>query len=95
MIDIARVKAVIKEDILIKRLELEDITPEEIEDNTPLFGEGLGLDSVEALDVVAGIEQIFGVKLQGISPEEFKKHLYSVETLAQFVVHKGDNQEAS
>lgn len=93
MVDIARIKQVIKEDILINRLELEDITPEEIEDNTPLFGTGLGLDSVEALDVVAGIEQIFGVKLQGISPAEFKKHLYSVETLAQFVVDKGGNAE--
>jgi len=89
MIDIAKFKQVIKKEILIDRLELEDISPEEIEDHTPLFGEGLGLDSVEALDVVAGVEQIFGIKVQGISPEEFKKHLYSVETLAQFVVNKG------
>lgn len=91
MIDISKIKQIIKEDILINRLELEDITPEEIEDNTPLFGEGLGLDSVEALDVVAGIEQLFGVKLQGVSPQEFQRHLYSVETLAQFVVNKGGN----
>lgn len=93
MIDIARIKQIIKEDILINRLELEDITPEEIGDDTPLFGEGLGLDSVEALDVVAGIEQVFSVKLQGISPAEFKKHLHSVETLAQFVLDKGGNAE--
>ncbi len=88
MSDIEKIKQVIKEDILIKRLELEDITAEEIEDNTPLFGEGLGLDSVEALDVVAGLEQSFGVKLQGVSPKEFQKHLYSVETIAQYVVAK-------
>ncbi|KUO73426.1 MAG: acyl carrier protein [Clostridia bacterium BRH_c25] len=93
MMDIAKIKQIIKEDILINRLELEDITPEEIGDDTPLFGEGLGLDSVEALDVVAGIEQVFNVKLQGISPAEFKKHLRSVETLAQFVLDKGGNTE--
>lgn len=93
MIEIQRIKQIIKEDILIKRLELEDITPEEIGDDTPLFGVGLGLDSVEALDVVAGIEQVFNVKLQGISPVEFKKHLHSVETLAQFVVDKSGNVE--
>lgn len=91
--DIARIKKIIKEDILINRLELEDITPEEIGDAEPLFGEGLGLDSVEALDVVAGIEQLFGIKLQGISPQEFRKHLYSVDTLAQFVLDKGGNAE--
>jgi acyl carrier protein len=89
MMNIEKVKQVIKEDILINRLELEDITAEQIEDQTPLFGEGLGLDSVEALDVVAGLEQFFGVKLQGVSPQEFKKHLYSVETLAQFVIDNG------
>ncbi|KJS23104.1 MAG: acyl carrier protein [Clostridiaceae bacterium BRH_c20a] len=89
MTDIEKIKQVIKEDILINRLELEDIKVEDIEDNTPLFGEGLGLDSVEALDVVAGLEQFFGVKLQGVSPQEFQKHLYSVENLAQFVVAKG------
>lgn len=93
MMDIARIKQIIKEDILINRLELEDVTPEEIGDAEPLFGEGLGLDSVEALDVVAGVEQLFGIKLQGISPQEFKKHLYSVDTLAQFVLDKGGNAE--
>ncbi|MDD2401503.1 MAG: phosphopantetheine-binding protein [Clostridia bacterium] len=87
MTEIERIKQIIKEDILIKRLELEDITAEEIKDNAPLFGEGLGLDSVEALDVVAGLEQFFGIKLQGVSPQEFQKHLYSVETIAQYVVN--------
>lgn len=79
------IKNTIKQNILIDRLELEDITAEEIEDNAPLFGEGLGLDSVEALDVVAGLEAEFGVKLQGMDQEEIKKNFYSVETLSQFV----------
>ncbi|MCZ8513161.1 phosphopantetheine-binding protein [Paenibacillus filicis] len=85
MKSLEEIKNTIKQSILIDRLELEDITAEEIEDNAPLFGEGLGLDSVEALDVVAGLEAEFGVKLQGMDQEEIKKHFYSVETLSQFV----------
>lgn len=92
MTEIEKIKQVIKEDILVNRLELEDVTAEDIEDNTPLFGEGLGLDSVEALDVVAGVEQFFGVKLQGVSPKELQKHLHSVETLAQFIVSKMESK---
>ncbi len=82
---IEAIKSIIKEEILINRLELEDITAEEIEDDLPLFGEGLGLDSVEALDIIAGLEQIFDVKLQAVSAEELRKHLYAVETLSRFV----------
>ncbi|WP_160036900.1 phosphopantetheine-binding protein [Paenibacillus sp. An7] len=79
------IKQIIKQNILIDRLDLEDITAEDIQDNDPLFGEGLGLDSVEALDVVAGIESEFGVKLQGMDQEAIRKHFHSVEALSQFV----------
>lgn len=85
MKSVEEIKGIIKESILIDRLELEDITAEEIGDELPLFGEGLGLDSVEALDVVAGIEAEFGVKLQGMDQGAIKEHFYSVETLSQFV----------
>ncbi|MBP1965610.1 phosphopantetheine-binding protein [Paenibacillus aceris] len=85
MKNLEEIKHAIKQNILIDRLELEDITAEEIEDNAPLFGEGLGLDSVEALDVVAGLEAEFGVKLHGMDQEAIRKHFYSVETLSQFV----------
>lgn len=79
------IKEIIKVKILIERLELEDIRADEIEDEEPLFGDGLGLDSVEALDVVAGVEAEFGIKLQGLEEEEIRKHFYSVATLAAFV----------
>jgi acyl carrier protein len=79
------IKQIIKQDILIDRLELEDITAEEIDDNEPLFGAGLGLDSVEALDVVAGLEEEFNVKLSGISQEELADHFSSVQKLAEFI----------
>jgi len=85
---IEEIKSTIKEVILIERLELEDITADDINDQEPLFGDGLGLDSVEALDVVAGLEEEFGVKLQGMTEEEIREHFYSVDTLANFVASK-------
>lgn len=84
--DLQKVKAIIKQDILIERLELEDITPEEIVNTEPLFGEGLGLDSVEALDMISGIEESFGVKMPALPPKEMKTNFYSVDTLANFVI---------
>ena len=84
--NIEEIKNVIKQNILIERLELEDITADEIDDNEPLFMEGLGLDSVEALDVVAGLEEIFKIKVQGMSDDQTSEHFYSVETLSKFVL---------
>lgn len=50
--------------VLIKYLNLEDITPDEIEDDTALFGDdGLGLDSVDSIELVLAIEKEFGVKI--------------------------------
>lgn len=82
---IEEIKSIIRQRILIERLELEDITAEQIEDEIPLFIEGLGLDSVEALDVVAGLEEEFGINLQGFKQDEIRKHFYSVQSLSQFV----------
>lgn len=86
--NVVEIKNIIKQNILIDRLELEDITAEEIEDNEPLFLEGLGLDSVEALDVVAGLEEEFTIKVQGMPEDQIQKHFYSVETLSTFVLSK-------
>lgn len=86
--NIEEIKSIIKQNILIERLELEDVTAEEIEDNEPLFLEGLGLDSVEALDVVAGLEEEFTIKVQGMPEDQIQKHFYSVETLSNFVFSK-------
>lgn len=81
-----QIKDIIKEKVLIERLELEDMEADEIMDADPLFGdEGLALDSVEALDVAAGIEQEFDIKLPRLEQEETQKNFYSVDNLAAFV----------
>jgi len=92
---IDQIKEIIKQDILIDRLELEDITADEIDDHAPLFGEGLGLDSVEALDLIVGLEEEFGVKFEGMKQEEIMKRIYSVETLANFIASKIAEKETT
>jgi len=78
-------RARIKE-MLVSKLRLR-ITPEEIADEEPLFGDGLGLDSIDVLEVVASIEKDFGVVIQ--SQEEGERVLKSVGTIAAFLVERG------
>jgi acyl carrier protein len=68
--------------MMVNRLELK-ISPEEIKDDEPLFGEGLGLDSVESLELVVGIEEEFGVVIE--ETEGIREKFYSVNTLATFI----------
>jgi acyl carrier protein len=70
--------------LIVESLRLEDVGPEEIEDQAPLFGEGLGLDSIDALELAVAIEKRFGVKIE--AEDEAAKQLFrSVETLAQHI----------
>ena len=80
----AELKAQIKV-LIVDRLKLEE-TPESISDTLPLFGEGLGLDSIDALELVLGVEQEFGVKIE--DEEMGAEALASVESLARFVASK-------
>lgn len=77
-------KAQIKQ-LIVDRLKLE-VDPASIDDAQPLFGEGLGLDSIDALELVLGIEQEFGVKVE--DEEMGQAALSSVNALAEFVVSK-------
>ena len=72
--------------LIITRLKLVDMTPEMIENNTPLFGEGLGLDSIDALELVLGLEKEFGVVIP--DAEVGKKVFQSVKTMAQYVLEQ-------
>jgi acyl carrier protein len=69
--------------LIIQRLRLADMTPEMIETDAPLFGEGLGLDSIDALELVLGLEKEFGVIIP--DAEVGKKVFQSVRTMAQYV----------
>ena len=68
--------------LIVERLKLE-IAPDEIDLEAPLFGEGLGLDSIDALELVVGLEQEFGIKIP--DADVGKKIFASVETIASYV----------
>ena len=69
--------------LIIDTLKLEDITPENIEDDGALFGTGLGLDSIDALELVVALEKQYGVFIA--DSELGKKVFRSVTALAEFV----------
>jgi acyl carrier protein len=71
-------------DLIIEVLALEDVAPGDIESTEPLFGNGLGLDSIDALELVAALEQRFGIVI-GEDADENKKNFTSVQSLARFV----------
>lgn len=70
--------------LIIDSLELEDITAEDIVDDEPLFGDGLGLDSIDALELGMALKKEFNLNMSK-NKEENKKHFYSVKTIANFV----------
>jgi acyl carrier protein len=72
-------------DLIVRRLKLE-IDPASIQDDAPLFGEGLGLDSIDALELVLGLEQEFGIKVQ--DEEVGVKAFASVNALCDFIQQK-------
>ncbi|MCD8270491.1 MAG: phosphopantetheine-binding protein [Parabacteroides sp.] len=69
---------------LIEALNPEDITPDEIDNEAPLFGdEGLGLDSIDALEIILVFERNYGIRIA--NPAEGKSIFYSTRTLAEFI----------
>ena len=70
--------------LIVETLALEDTTPDEIETDAPLFGEGLGLDSIDALEIAMVLEERYGVKI-GDDPEANQQIFGSVRNLAAFV----------
>lgn len=80
----------IKEDLktlIIDALSLEEIYPDDIKDDEPLFGEGLGLDSIDALELGMALKRQYDITLSS-NKEENKKHFYSINTLSEFVRSK-------
>jgi len=68
---------------LIKQLNLEDMEPEDIDPDEPLFGEGLGLDSIDALELIVLLEKEYGIKIE--NPKDGQKVFFSLRTMAKFI----------
>jgi len=79
-------KTTLKEQI-IESLNLEGMKPEDIDDNAPLFGEGLGLDSIDSLELMVLLERNYGIKIE--DAREGRKVLGSVQSMADYIeAHK-------
>jgi len=71
---------------IIAELKLEEIKPEDIQDDAPLIGDGLGLDSIDALELVVLLEKYYGVRI--MDEEVGRKVLASVNTMAEFILEQ-------
>ena len=80
-------------ELLIERLKFEDMTPDDIGDDEPLFAGGLGLDSIDALEIVVMLESEFGIKVKNEAAAQ--QYFRSVSSLAGFVEQRlGQAEEA-
>lgn len=80
-------------ELIVRTLRLEDVSPEDIVDSEPLFGEGLGLDSIDALELVVAIEREYQVEIP--DAEVGRRAFASVNALADFILEKSSVQKAS
>ena len=71
---------------IIEALNLEGMKPEEIADDEPLFGEGLGLDSIDALELIVLLEKNYNIRIE--DPKDGRKIFESINTMAAFIESK-------
>ena len=79
--------------LIIERLKLEEIAVEDIDTDAPLFGEGLGLDSIDALELVIGLEKEYGVSIP--DAEVGREVFQSVRTIAHYIVENQGKEVAA
>jgi acyl carrier protein len=80
--ELAAIRKSLKE-MIVKDLSLEDIKPEDIKDDEVLFGEGLGLDSLDAVEIVVLLQRNFSVEVKNM--EQGKEIFYSINTIANYI----------
>lgn len=68
---------------IIEQLNLEDMETDDIDETDPLFGNGLGLDSIDALELIVLLEKEYGIKIE--NPKDGQKIFYSIKTMAEFI----------
>ena len=68
---------------IIEQLNLEDVEPEDIDPEESLFGEGLGLDSIDALELIVLLEKEYGIKIE--NPKEGQKIFFSIQSMAEYI----------
>lgn len=73
-------------ELIVEALNLEDVSPSDIVSEDPLFNDGLGLDSIDALEIGIAIKAKYGIVLNQES-DEIRKQFYSVKTLAQLIAN--------
>jgi acyl carrier protein len=71
--------------LIVDALHLEDIRPEEIDSEEPLFGDGLGLDSIDGLELGMALRKAYGLKIETASAE-VRSHFATVRSMANFVI---------
>jgi acyl carrier protein len=75
---------------IIDQLQLEGLTPEEVDPEAPLFGEeGLGLDSIDVLELVVLLDKNYGIKIR--APKEGPKIFYSIKSIAEYILDHQKN----
>jgi acyl carrier protein len=77
-------------ELIVDALKLEDISAADIDSTEPLFGEGLGLDSIDALELGVALRQRYGIRIEAVN-EEVRAHFSSVRSLAAFIQTQRDS----
>jgi acyl carrier protein len=71
-------------ELIIEALNLEDVTPADIDSEAPLFGEGLGLDSIDALEIAVALRKKYGVSVDS-NTQDARQHFRSVRALTELI----------